>query len=994
MQRVPAAVPGRAGRLPGALTVLDELGIFVILGLGIGVVYAGLGLSLLVTYRGANVVNFAIGAVAMWGGYVYYGLRSVGRLYFPVVGIPSSVSVGGPVPLWVAVIGAVASAMLLNVVAEVVIFRPLRRAPDLAKIVASVGLMLLIQSAAAVTFGSQQLVAPSILPNTSLALGGRSAPWSDVMLLGIVVVVTGALGVYFRFARTGLAMQGLAEQESSVSLVGRSPNWLAAGAWAMAGALAGLFGVLIAPLVGLNTVSDTLYVVPALAVVLVGRMRSLTVACVAGVVLGIFQSVVDFVKTMPWYPGWAQSGVDEALPLVVIVAVLALAGNRLPTRNDVAAVELPAVARPRHPWRTLGALGGVAAVALFALSGIYRFGVIESVIAAMVMLSFVVLTGYAGQISLAQLAIAGTGGVFVAKLTTAAGVPFPVAPLLAAVAAAGCGLVVAVPALRIRGMQLAIVTLAFAVTVEQFLFANSAFDPPNGLSVQPPRLLGMDLAVRAGDDVARTSFGVLVVVIFTIVAGAVLLLMRSRSGLRLLAVRANEQAAASVGIGVTRAKLGAYALASFIAGLGGALLTYSTGQFSASSFDALAAGLPFLAFAYLGGITSITGGAIAGVLAPAGILYVILNRCVNDLGPYYLVVSGAALVVAAIAYPSGMTGTVRDFLAQRRPGDLLAPAAAGAPRPEGPPGTDAPLFPRPVVWEAGQQAGAPAVAGSPVKRRLASSAPGAERTVPALSVHDLRVAYGATVVVDGVSFALGPGEVTALIGPNGAGKTSILDALTGFVPARGSVRLGGEEVLGMAPAQLVRRGLVRTWQAPATFGDLTVEEELTVAARRQRRPASARGFLRAPSERAGSVAWALDLLDLREVANRPTVSLSLGLQKLVAVGRALATEPSVLLLDEPAAGLDDDESRLLGRRLREIVDEGVAVLLVEHDMDLVFGVSHQVLVLHMGGLIAAGDAAAVQADAGVRRAYLGRGADPPSEGCQAMPSVAHGTGGR
>ncbi len=960
--------------------MLDELGVFVVLGLGIGVVYAGLGLSLLVTYRGANVVNFAIGAVAMWGGYVYYGLRSVGRLYLPVVGIPSSISVGGPVPLWVAVIGGVASAAVLNLVAEVVIFRPLRRAPDLAKIVASVGLMLLVQSVAAVAFGSQQLVAPSILPSASLALGGRSAPWSDVMLLGIVVVVTGVLGAYFRFARTGLAMQALAEQETSVALVGRSPSRLAAGAWALSGGLAGLFGVLVAPLVGLNTVSDTLYVVPALAVVLVGRMRSLTATCVAGVALGVFQSVVDLLKTMSWYPGWAQSGVDEALPLAVIVAALALFGNRLPTRNDVAAVDLPAVARPHHPWWTLGALGGAAAVALFALSGIYRFGVIESVIAAIVMLSFVVLTGYAGQISLAQLAIAGTGGVFVAKLTTAAGVPFPAAPLLAAMAAAACGLVVAVPALRIRGMQLAIVTLAFAVTVEQFLFANSAFDPPDGLSVQPPRLFGMDLAVRAGDDVARSSFGVLVVVTFVIVAGAVLLLARSRSGLRLLAVRANEQAAASVGIGVTGAKLGAYALASFVAGLGGALLTYSTGQFSASSFDALAAGLPFLAFAYLGGITSITGGAIAGVLAPAGILYVVLNRYVNNLGPYYLVVSGAALVVAAIAYPSGMTGTVRELLARRRASHGLVPAGADAPRLGDPPSAPGSL----------SSPGAPSAPSAP----SAPGAPTAEPGTPALSVHDLRIAYGSTVVVDSVSFALFSGEVTALIGPNGAGKTSILDALTGFVDARGSVRLRGEEVLGMAPAKLVHRGLVRTWQAPTTFGDLSVVEDLTVAARRPRRRVSAHGFYRAPGDDGDPVERALDLLDLREVADRPTSSLSLGQQKLVAVGRALATGPSVLLLDEPAAGLDDGESRLLGRRLREIADEGVAVLLVEHDMDLVFGVSHQVLVLHMGGLIAAGDAASVQSDAGVRRAYLGHGAGEPSNRCQVTPSVVHGSGGR
>ncbi len=971
--------------------MLDQLGIFVVLGLGIGVVYAGLGLSLLVTYRGANVINFAIGAVAMWGGYVYYGLRSVGRLYFPVVGIPSSISVGGPVPLWVAVVGGVASAALLNLVAQVVIFRPLRRSPDLAKIVASVGLMLLVQAVAVVAFGSQQLVAPTILPSASLTLGNHSAPWSDVVLLGIVALVTAALGAYFRFARTGLAMQGVAEHEASVALVGRSPNRLAAGAWALSGALAGLFGILIAPLVGLNTVSDTLYVVPALAVVLVGRLRSLTATCLAGVTLGIFQSVVDLCKTMSWYPGWAQSGVDEALPLAVIVIVLALSGHRLPTRDDVSSPDLPGVERPRHPWWTLAALGGVAIVAVFALSGIYRFGVIESVIAAVVMLSFVVLTGYAGQISLAQLAIAGAGGVFVAKLTTAAGVPFPLAPLLAALAAAACGLVVAIPALRIRGMQLAIVTLAFAVTVEQFLFANSAFDPPDGLAVRNPRLGGIDLAVRAGNDVARASFGVMVVVVFVMVAGGVFFLARSKTGLRLLAVRANEQAAASIGVGVTGAKLGAFALASFIAGLGGALLTYSTGQFSATTFDALAAGLPYLAFAYLGGITSIPGGAIAGVLAPAGILYVILNRYVNNLGPYYLVVSGAALVVAAIAYPNGMTGTVRDLLGRRRTTVAPALAVTGGPGLDHLCGDD-PAAPdvRPADGQVAASADAPAASGKAADGGV----------TPALTVEDLQIAYGATVVVDGLSFVLEGGSVTALIGPNGAGKTSILDVLTGFVPAHGSVRLGAEEVLGRSPAQLVRRGLVRTWQAPATFGDLTVAEDLSVAARRPSRRGPIHEGSPSRSDGADPVGWALDLLDLSEVADRPTVSLPLGHQKLVAVGRALATGPSVLLLDEPAAGLDNEESRLLGRRLGEIARAGVAVLLVEHDMDLVFGVSRRVLVLHMGGLIAAGDPAEVQADPAVRRAYLGRGGAaglPRSGRCtgadRAPPALPTGTHG-
>lgn len=934
----------------------DDLIVFVVLGLGIGVVYAGFGLALLLTHRGANVINFAVGAVAMWGGYVYYGLRSSGRLYFPIVGVPSSVSIGGPAPLWLAVIGGVASAAVLNLVAELVIFRQLRRAPDLAKIVASVGLMLLVQAVATVAFGSQQLVAPSILSTASLTLGGHSAPWSDVELLGVVLVVTVALGVYFRFFRSGLAMQAVAESEAAVALVGRSPDRLSAGAWALSGALAGLFGVLVAPLVGLNTVSDTLYVVPALAVVLVGRLRSLSATCAAGIVLGVFQSIVDLLKTMSWYPGWAQRGVGEALPLVVIVVVLAAFGRSLPSRGDGAGVRLPVVVRPRHPASTLIGLGTAGAVALVAVSGIYRFGVIETMIAAIVMMSFVVLTGYGGQISLAQLAIAGTGGVFVAKLSSAAGVPFPLSPLLAASAAALLGLVVAVPALRIRGMQLAIVTLAFAVAVEEFLFDNPSFNPPEGLVPRSPTFFGANLAVRSGNDVARLSFGVLALVSLLVVVGGVLWLARSAAGLRLLAVRANEPVAASVGIGVTGAKLGAFAVASFMAGLGGALLTYATGQFSGASFDALAAGLPFLAFAYLGGITSVTGGVVAGILAPAGILYVVLNRYVNNLGPYYLVISGAALIVAAISYPEGMIGTMRQLVARRQASSRLAGPHAPALLPRSP----APEEPRePVLGPAWH-----------VARR---------RTLAPLAVGNLTIGYGGAPVVESVSFEVPPGKVTALIGPNGAGKTTTVDALTGFVRASGSVRLGDEELLGIAPARLVHRGMVRTWQAPAAFGDLSVAEDLRVAApkRGQRlRELWAPGNAAAPGD---PVTWVLDLLDLRPLRERPTASLPLGQQKLVAVGRALVTLPAVLLLDEPAAGLDTAESRHLGDRLGEIAALGVAVMLVEHDMELVFGISDEVLVLDQGRLIASGSPAHVRSDAGVRRAYLGRAVDSPAE---------------
>jgi ABC-type branched-subunit amino acid transport system ATPase component len=242
-----------------------------------------------------------------------------------------------------------------------------------------------------------------------------------------------------------------------------------------------------------------------------------------------------------------------------------------------------------------------------------------------------------------------------------------------------------------------------------------------------------------------------------------------------------------------------------------------------------------------------------------------------------------------------------------------------------------------------------------------------------LKVEDFSVAYGEVMAVDHVSLQLEEGQLAGLIGPNGAGKTSFIDGLTGLTAATGRVMLDGKRLDTLPAHRRARAGLGRTFQSVELFEDVSVFDNVLVAADPMRWWHSGRDLAwpRANRSAVQAAEWALEVVEASHLAGYTPNQLSLGQRKLVSVARSLAARPRVLMLDEPAAGLDTDESRFLGQALRRLVEHGSTLMLVEHDMSLVLGVCDVLHVLDFGRLIASGSPSAIQADQQVLDAYLG-----------------------
>jgi branched-chain amino acid transport system permease protein len=657
---------------------MSELLTFIVLGFASGAIYLGISLGLVTVYFASGILNFAQAAIAMWGCYVFAALRNNGALVFPI----GTVHLGKTVNSTWSIIIALVMTVLLGAILHLAIFRPLRRASAMAQIVASVAVLVTLVGLATVRFGSNTVQVPSILPQTTYHVGSARVGLGSLILLGLAIVLSCLVGAYFKYTTAGVATRAAAANEDALGLMGYSPHWLDAAAWAIASLLSTLLLILAAPTTSLNT-DVAYYVVPSLAVLLVARLRSLIGIGVASIALGSIQSLITLGSGKTWWPNWGRSGLQDGLPFIVAIVVLFLLGNRLVVREATVGGSLPKVRLPRRPVLTVGTIAAISVIGLLATSGPTRFGVMTSIIMMVLVLSYTIITGYLGQVSLAQIAFAGASGFLLSKATTNWGFGFPWSLLVSAVFATLIGILIGVAALRFRGAQLAIVTLAAAVAVQSFVFDNAYFTSLQGNLIGTPKLFGLNLAVEGGHNVARLPFGILVLVILLLCIAGLLRWARGRTGRAWLAVRSNERAAASAGISVTTTKITGFALSAFLAGIAGALIGFSQGQLSTGSFE-VDTGILIFATAFLGGITSIGGAAVAGAIAPLGFVYVLLNNHVN-FGEYYALIAGLGLILTVMLNPDGIAGKTgqqfRDLTAYidaRRRGTPPAAASAAA----------------------------------------------------------------------------------------------------------------------------------------------------------------------------------------------------------------------------------------------------------------------------------------------------------------------------
>lgn len=888
---------------------------FALLGLGVGALYAFASQGLIVIYRGTGVLNFSLGATAIFGVFMQWELQ---------------VEQGWPF-LAAALVGVALSAFF-GVWTHWWVMKPLRRASSLVRVIATLGVLIAVQAGVVIRYGSKPRQVDSWLPTNRITLFGDASITVDrLILLAIASVSSFVLWRVYRSSQFGLATEAVSESERSAAAIGLSPNRIATINWALGSAIACVAGILVVPIITLQVTAMTSLVLAALAAALVGDFRSFPIATAAGFGLGIAQTLVGRYIDQP--------GLGASLPFMVIIAVLVFRGRSLPLR-DYFLKEQPMLGNGRMSWdfTILGA--GIVIFLMLTKSTKWIDALTVTLGVSVVLLSIVVLTGYAGQLSLAQYTIAGFGAYVAGRLVAVFEIPFLLGLVAGVAAAVPLGLLFALPAVRTRGINLAIVTLGLGTTIELMLFRNRAYTGGvQGTQVGNPDLFGYNI----GSINHPERYGIFVLGMTIFAVWIVSNVRRGRSGRRLIAVRTNERAAAALGIDVMKAKLYAFALAAAIAALGGILLAFRLSSISYQSFTNFTSIL-YAGLALVGGVGHLLGAFVGATMATAGFTQEILESTWDGVGRWIQLISGISILLIVLGYQDGVAAEwvkIVRFLKKSR------------------------KWGRPYIIKLEDVADL-------------DEASDESRVPPkSLTIENLTVQYGVVVAVNDVSYTLEPGTVTGLIGPNGAGKTSLIDAVSGFAPASGRVVVDELDISGYSPTKRARAGVARSFQSLELFEDSTVFENLSVAADPQDLWSYLRDLLWPvnppfPPE----VVRAIVEFQLDHDLHRDVKDLSYGKRRLLAIARAVAMHPSVLLLDEPAAGLSSAESEELAVVVRRLAEEwGMAVLVVEHDMNFVMGVCDEVMVLDFGNLIATGTPDEVRADPAVIAAYLGEEAD-------------------
>lgn len=890
---------------------MTEIWRFAALGLGAGALYALAAVGLVLVYRGSGVVNFAQGAMGMVGAYAYFEAHQEHEL-----SQPASV-----------LLGLLASA-LLGALFHVLVLRRMHDASALAKIVATLALLVVLQSTAVLRYGALPKVVPSMLPIDPVEIFGAQIGKDRVYILLIVVALAAVLWLIYRFTTFGIATSAVAENPRAAAALAVSPNLIAAANWAIGSALGALAAIFLVPITGLGTANLTYLVIPVLAAAVVGRFSSFPVTVLAGLVIGVAQSEVTRYVTEP---GWGT-----AVPFVLVAIVLLARGKAIAGKDEKFG-RMPRLGTGRIAMIPLLIAAAVVLLGIWVLPIGWVNALQVQTLGAILLMSFVVVTGYAGQLSLMQIGFGGIGALLAGWLVASHGWPFEFALLAGVLAAIPVGIVVGLAGVRTRGVYLAILTLGFAISLEAVVFMNPGFaGGVTGYNVGDTTVFG----INVNGLLYPKRYATFALVVLVLLGLAIANLRRSRAGRRLIAVRTNERAAAALGVSVLQAKLYAFVVGGMIAALGGIMLAFRSPVLQFTDFAGLQS-VTAMQNAVLGGAGTLVGPLVGSGFGQDSLLPQVFGFLGAEVGLYLALVSGAGLLFMLTIAPDGLAF------------QLLPTARVKA------------TFRKRMHDKAPTTAARPALVTDVDVHRVPPKS---------LELRFVSVRFGGVTALKSLDLQVQPGEIVGLIGPNGAGKSTAIDAITGFaVPATGAVYLDGQQTTGWSRERVARAGLGRSFQSLELFDDLTVRENLQTACDRRDMAAYATNLVIPDrAELSPAALAAVADFDLHQHLETKVSDLDYARRRMLAVARAVAGGHSILLLDEPASGLGEPQARHLGDVLRRLATErGVAILLVEHNIDMVLRTCDRVYALDFGVLIGQGTPAEIRNNPAVIEAYLG-----------------------